>query len=227
MPTTIYNLYCDESGIDGRKQFHFGGLRCSPARACILKARLEEVRDRHGLASEMKWTRVSRAMLPAYKAFGGVFLNCPYSRFRLHTVNRGLHWRGFGGSEQERFFKAYYVFLRLTMSLACRYSVFVDDKPGKPHRWSNVNFAINRAVYRDHGLHKHVRDLSPQDSRNCDLLQVTDIVLGALTSAATAAPKLELAEFVRQHLARDNRRKLSCREWSPREPVIPQKSGRL
>jgi hypothetical protein len=226
MPTTIHDLFCDESGIDAGPRFHFGAIRCSPARTRILTARLAGVREEYGLTAEMKWVRVSRAMLPAYTAFVGVFLECPYSRFRLHAVNRGPQWREFGRDEDQRFFKSYYVFLRLTMSLGCRYNVYVDDKPGKRHRWSNVEFAINGAVRRDYGLAKRqVRSLSPLDSKRCDLLQVADIVLGALTSAATSPHKQELARHVRERLQAGLGHKLVCREWLPQLRVRHAEPG--
>lgn len=226
MSTTTHDLFCDESGIDAGPRFHFGAIRCSPARTHILTDRLFEVRETYGLRAEMKWTRVSRAMLPAYKAFVKVFLDCPYSRFRLHTVDRGSQWREFGWDEDERFFKAYYVFLRLTMSLSCRYNIYVDDKPGKRHRWSNVEFAINGAARRDYGLAKRqVRGLSPLDSKQCDLLQVTDIVLGALTSAATSPHKKELARFVNERIRDGSGQKLVCREWSPQVRAMDTEPG--
>lgn len=229
MSIKIHDLYCDESGIDAGSSFHFGAIRCSPARSRILLTRLSEVREKYGLTSEMKWVRVSRAMLPAYKAFVSAFLDCPYSRFRLHTVERGAEWRHFGRDEDERFFKAYYVFLRLTMSLQCQYHIYVDDKPGKRHRWNNVKFAINGAVRRDHGLKKHVRSLNPTDSKSNDLIQVTDIVLGALTSVATSPHKQELMQFVRERLPPGNGHKLVVRNWTPdwksRSQILKRNDG--
>jgi Protein of unknown function (DUF3800) len=214
--TPLYELYCDESGIEAGPRFHLGALSCSPTRSEILTARLAQVRKQFGLSAEMKWTRVSRAMLAAYKAFVGVFLDCKFSRFSLHTVERGPQWHKFGRNEEQRFFKAYYVFLRLNMSLYRRYDVYVDDKPGKTYRWSNVEFSINRAVYRDHGSQKRpVRTFSPLDSKRCDLIQVTDITLGALTTVATSPHKQELAQYVRDHICHNRPDKLTHRLWSP------------
>lgn len=146
MSFTYYNLYCDESGIDGGPPFYFGAIYCSPTRASILEAALAKVREQHGLTREMKWRKVSQPMLLTYKAFLDVFLSDPYSSFRLTEVNRGPQWRDFGRDEESRFFKAYYVFLRMNMSLYSRYNVYVDDKPGKRYRWSNVQYAINGAT---------------------------------------------------------------------------------
>jgi hypothetical protein len=214
---TTYDLYCDESGIDTGPTFHFGALRCTPARARILEAELALIRGKYGLTAEMKWTRVSNAMLQAYKAFVDVFLDCPFAnaRFHLFTVTRGAYWRAFGRDEDERFFKSYYVFLRLTMSLECRYNVYADDKPGKRYRWSNVAYSISRANRRDHGLRKEqVRCLVPRNSKQYNLLQVSDIVLGALVSTPTAPAKQELARYIQKKLP-GHSGKLVRRSWSP------------
>jgi hypothetical protein len=68
MAFTNYNLYCDESGTDGGPTFYFGAIYCSPTRARILEAALAKVREQHGLTREMKWTKVSQAMLLMYNA---------------------------------------------------------------------------------------------------------------------------------------------------------------
>jgi hypothetical protein len=163
----------------------------------------------------MKWTRVSRAMLPAYKSFVDVFLNCRYSRFFRFTVEPGTQWREFGRDTDDRFFKSYYVFLRLSMSLYCRYNIHVDDKPGKRHRWGNIEYSINGANRRDYGLdQKQVISLVNLDSKRCDLIQVADLILGALVTTATAPAKMELSRHVHERIRRDGR-KLAHREWTP------------
>ncbi len=222
MSLNFHNLFCDESGIDSGPQFYLGAMICTPTRARILAGQLEGVRETYGLEAEMKWTRVSRAMLPAYKAFVDVFLNCKYSRFQLYSVQRGPHWRAFGRDEEQRFFKSYYVFLRRTMSLYSQYDIYVDDKPGKRYRWSNVKWAINGAASRDHGLAKRqVKNLHALDSKQCDLIQLTDVLLGALTSSASSPHKQELSRYIREQLKTSVRCRLQSEEWSPRLELKP------
>jgi len=220
-----YDFYCDESGIDGGADYWLGALQCSPVRARMLAEKLAAVRDYFDLRSEMKWTRVSRAFLPAYKAFVDVALDDLFTTFFLIQVERGNFWKQFGQDEQARFFKSYYVFLRLNMLPYSRYNVYVDNKEGKRYRWSNVQYAINGAYRRRHELSKkQVPNFTPLDSRTSDLLQVVDVVMGAASSSATASHKVEFSDYVRERLARNrhlSKPKLVQRVWSPRPPGQP------
>jgi hypothetical protein len=79
-------------------------------------------------------------------------------------------------------------------------------------------------VRRDHGLVKRqVRRFSPLDSKQCELLQLVDIVLGSLTSTATSLHKRELACHIRDRLQASLGRKLVCRTWSPQLQTRPVK----
>ncbi|MGE5593978.1 MAG: DUF3800 domain-containing protein [Betaproteobacteria bacterium] len=219
MSSTYYNLYCDETHIHAGSTFFLGAIRCSPTRAGILEAALQSVRLRYSLSGEMKWTKVSRSMLQVYMDFVDVFLSDPYSSFHLMEVYRGPAWKSFGPNEAIRFFKTYYVFLRTIMSLHSRYTVYVDDKPGKPYRWNQVKYAINRAVLRDHCIEKaQVKQLIPTDSKRSDLIQVVDVILGATVARPGAEAKLKLASYVAERLAQPRflgNRKLERRIWSP------------
>jgi hypothetical protein len=130
MPKTYYDFYCDESATDGSGSFYFGALYCSPQRAKILRASLKEVRQRLACMGEMKWTKVSAKMLHVYTAFIDVFLDDPFAQFIVMEVKRRKTWHNWASNEEQRFFKAYYVFLRMNMSMFSRYGVYLDYKPG-------------------------------------------------------------------------------------------------
>lgn len=157
MATRLLDLHCDETRIDAGPAFYIGMLRCSPARSRRLQAAIDRVRQQHGLQREMKWTKVSRAMLVQYEAFANVLLECNYSRFILFRITRNSDWQRFAKTEDERFFKTYYVVLRLSMRLDNQYNIFVDDKPCKRYRWSSVEYAIRGAGLRDHGIKKQIK----------------------------------------------------------------------
>ncbi len=173
----------------------------------------------------MKWTKVSLGMLDAYKAFVDVFLNCQYTRLYHLKVRKRHDWTAFGRSENARFFKAYYVFLRMHMRSHSRYVVQVDDKPGKRYRWSQVYYAINAAAARDYGVtRKQIADFRPMDSKRSDLLQLVDVVLGAMTSVASAPAKLNLLTYVRDRVA-SREAEVKSGEWSP--TVVAKSSSAL
>jgi len=216
-----HHLYCDESAIDGSGNFYIGGLYCSARRSEILRDNLKQVRSDYGCIREMKWTKVSGRMLPAYTAFVDVFLNDPFARFIMMEVKRNKAWKSWASSEEKRFFKTYYVFLRMNMRSYIRYSIYLDHKPGKWYRWSELYHAINNAGFRDYDLpKKQLCQLKPINSKNDDILQLVDVLLGASTSSATASAKVQLIQHVRQRFGdttRSGKAKFRMYDWMPQK----------
>lgn len=221
MSLTLNELYCDESQTQGGGSFFFGMLRCSPTQSEYLRTRLVEVRKQFGCIHEMKWTKVSTKMLPAYMAFVQPFFDEPYSQFFVREVIKEREWTSWGASEDVRFLKSFYVFLRMHMyTTYYKYTVCVDDKPGKKYRWSSLQFAVNNGILRDNELlrRKHYITIHAVDSKKDDLIQLVDILLGALVSKAEASAKLQLAQYVRQRigsLSRSHKEKITIDSWKP------------
>jgi hypothetical protein len=219
MGSSYQELYCDESATHGSGGFYFGALICSPVRAMILREGLKKVRVNNNCKREMKWTKVSQKMLSAYKAFVDVFFDDPFAYFRILNVIRDVTWRDWAPNEEQRFFKSYYVFLRRTMRPLCRYGVYLDYKPGKPYQWDKLHFAINAAARRDYELRqKHIHTLKAINSKQEDLLQLADLLLGATNSSATASAKVELATHVRRRskeTTRSGKQKVKVADWTP------------
>jgi hypothetical protein len=56
------------------------------------------------------------------------------------SVTKGPDWSAWASSEEERFFKAYYVFLLRITGPFSRYDVYLDEKPlQKGYRCSDLN----------------------------------------------------------------------------------------
>lgn len=198
MALGYFEIYADESQIDGGGPFFLGSLMGSPRRIEILRDRVRLFRKETGCASEMKWTKVSKAFLPQYKAFVDIALDDRFARIRVREVRRDESWRAWQRTEEERFWISYYAFLRSHMRSQSRYSVVLDYKPGKRHRWSKMRFAMNATAKVQFETKKaQVPSLKPRDSHDDDMLQLVDVLLGAMTSHAAAPHKVEMAEYVR------------------------------
>lgn len=139
-------------------------------------------------------------MLAAYKAFADVFLEDRYARFSVMRVERNNSWRNWARTNEERFFRTYYAFLRRVMSGYCSYDVHLDHLQAKRWRWNSLRYALQRAAVRDEYAagKRLVPRLRAVDSKTSDLLQLTDVLLGAWTAAATSPHKAELQKHVRE-----------------------------
>ena len=194
-----YNLYCDESAIQAGNYFYIGAIHCSPVRAVRLDRHVEQFRTRTGCVREMKWTKVSIRMLSVYKDFVDIFLKDPYATFVLAQMNKGEHWRGLARSEGSRFLQAYFQFLEKAMWASARYSLYVDNTTCRRYKWKSMHYALNLPDIR-WGTQRKIIQFSAVDSHQCNLIQLTDVVLGALTSCSTSNARASLAEYVREQV---------------------------
>lgn len=217
MSNSYYELYCDESGID-RGIFYFGAIHCSNARAGILSNYVTAFRSDYGMFSEMKWGKVSGKKLSEYKAFVDIFLDDPYASFIISEVIRGRHWRKLGKSNDEIFMNAYFHFLEDAMlgNFSNRYAIYLDGSDIKQYRFDALKFVLNKPSV-SYGYQKKVHHLERVSSREHNLIQLVDVILGALSSNATANSKRELADYVKckftQNTKTQGMAKLRTMEW--------------
>ena len=223
------SIYCDESNIHSGSTFYLGALCGSPRRMEILQEALSVFRTQHDCTAEMKWVKVSRSKLSDYQAFVDIFFDDDFAHFHVLQVQQGKSWKKWGANADQRFFKSYYFFLRGLMRPSyCRYEIYLDYKDGKPYRWQSLKIALNRAIARDYEQMRKpdtVAILRPKNSKECDLIQLVDVLLGAMTTSATARAKSSLARYVRRRakeLTRSSspKQKITHDLWSPYEERI-------
>ena len=183
-PKNALNIYSDERYIDDT--LVLGALRCSPARAAILNTRLSQVRCSYDLTAEMKWEKISQTYLPMYKAWAGSFFDDGFGRFFVMRIPKtSPYWQKWHlENPGEEIFRAYYAFLLKVVPPSAPAWVFSDWLAVKsPTRWTTVQFLVNRSRHRDWSTRgRNIRELKPVDSKSCDLIQLTDVLLGAVDS---------------------------------------------
>jgi hypothetical protein len=207
-------IYSDETYLWGKVAFAFGALICTPRRVEILREQLSEIRQTFDYRGELKWKKVSRWNLPICERFIDLFLNDRHVRFSVMKVVKGQEWCFWGRSEEERFFKSYYVFLKLNANPYSRCYIYPDNKClQKNYRWNTLRFAINRSRSEWAG---NIKELYPLDSKREDLLQLTDLLLGCLTSNSLSDEKDRLRNHVLKYLAAHKpQEKFRITDWSP------------
>ncbi len=144
----------------------------------------------------MKWTKVSRAYLDSYIEFCDIFLLDPYATFILCEIKKNQDWHNLAHSEDSRLFQTYFHFLELAMWAGARYRIFLDDSSFRKYRWQSLRYVLSLPHLRG-GMPKKIVSLVAQASDEQDVLQLVDVLLGALTSQASASPKAILAAHVR------------------------------
>jgi len=220
--TNLYHLYCDESHTDRGSSFYLGALICSAQRASILQQRLKQVKTQYNWSHEMKFSKLPKFQLHTYLAYIQVFLDDPYSQFVVTEVKKGNTWTNWATNEEERFFKSYYVFLKMNIpgvGTYNTYNLYLDYKPSKWYRWSSLQHAINNGLSKSFDtFNRKFVHVYPVDSKQDDLIQLVDVLLGAISTNASGPAKTETAQFVRfklGNLTKSYKPKFTVRVWTP------------
>jgi len=115
-----------------------------------------------------------------------------------------IDYRRFHQSDPEvAFYNFYCVMLSRNLAPANRYLVFTDERSNRErNRLSDLKASIN-AYWNDKGVAGDiVRNVEPRISRQCDPLQVVDILLGAvgydMEEYTTSEARVALVEHIGQ-----------------------------
>jgi hypothetical protein len=192
---TEYELYADERRPSRENQWlWFGGVVCTDKRSPRLRSRLADIRTHYGMTHEMKWGRVSQYHFDAYCAWVDVFFDDPFARFSLFQIDptskewRAARTRPGRSFEDDRLRKAYYQFWLVTFGRlhdTKRWWVYADTKLFRRDTdLKRVEVAFNR-TYKKSAFGRRssriVRLSRAEDSKQTELIQLADVLLGALS----------------------------------------------
>jgi hypothetical protein len=192
---TEYELYSDERehrNASGQKHLLLGGVVCTDNGGERLREALSKVRAKFSLSDEMRWAKVSKAYLDAYKEWIGVFFDHEYARFSLLRVDlSSREWAGFRPSSDKRptrdnkLASVFYQFLLVTFGPlrdTKRWWVYPDAGfYSRDEVLGRVEFLFNRTYKKAFGskTSRIIRLARARDSRSEDLIQLSDVLLAA------------------------------------------------
>jgi hypothetical protein len=206
----IFNVYCDESchlEHDHIAVMAWGAVSCPSGDARAIAEAVRALKVAHGLAPnfEAKWSKVSPAQAAFYFALIDLFLDNERLRFRgLVVPDKSLldHAR-FEQSHDEWYYKMYFTMLRPIFTAPHRYRIYLDvkDTHGGPKTRKLHEVLANSLYDFDRECIERVQQMRSHES---ELLQLADVLIGALTYAnrglASSAAKIAIAERLRGRL---------------------------
>jgi len=204
------HVYTDESRIKGERFMLIGGLWIPTTSEQRLRDGIAVVRHTFGMRAEFKWTKVSDSKLDAYKRFMDTFFDCAAAAFHCIVIDVTiLDYAMFHrGDEELGFYKFYYQLLSRKLDFGNTYFVYTDYRHNrKANRLAALKITTNRywGKTKQQGI-EPVRTIEPRDSKCEDLLQLTDVLLGATGYAWNGltgrAAKLALIQHIEQRLGR-------------------------
>ena len=201
-----FSIYCDESNIQPARYMLIGGLWVPQQYEAGLRCSLEKVRHDFNMTAEFKWTKVSQSKLPAYKAWTDCFFQNKDIDFRCIVVNTELlDYRTFHKGDQELgFYKFYYQLVSRNIQPTNLYWLYTDERNNrKKNRLEVLKIVTNRYWMKSCSV-EPLRNIEPRQSNKEDILQLTDLLLGAIgyswNATQKSLAKIGLIEHIQNRL---------------------------
>lgn len=203
-----FEVYCDESRQDyfwnreeSERYVLIGGLWIEADERQDYKNKIGRLREIYDVWGEFKWNRVSPSRQEFYSALVNLFFE-EAMRFRCIVLPvQQLDAVQFHNADNElMFYKFYYQLLHHWILDFNRYRIFVDLKTNRVH---NRVRALER-VLRNANLTSKILSVQALPSRQVDLLQLTDVLIGAVGyrfhQTTTSTAKLAVVDAIETHL---------------------------
>lgn len=189
---SIINIYCDESchlEADGQSHMTLGAVVVPANHVADVTLALREVKEHHGLARsfEAKWTKVSPARLDYYLAVVDLFLRDPLLRFRgVVAPKANLDHAAFGQDHDTWYYKMYYEVLHFVIAPPHHHRIYLDIKSSNGGaKVRKLREVLANANYDWSG--QVVERVQIVRSDEVELLQLTDLLVGAVSSRARSS----------------------------------------
>lgn len=207
----ISDIYLDESSQTKHRYLVIGGIIVPTSRATDLSKQIAAARLPELPMGEMAWTKVSRGKLVAYKRVVSLFFDMtPTNLIEFHSlvVDTSMikDFAFNSGSRETGFNKEIYQLLRKFGRLHKRrlFHVYLDKRNTKS-KTEDLRTILNRGIAKAGDARDWpYRRVHFRESCDCNILQLVDIMLGALAfrlnghrDAQGASPaKCELSDYV-------------------------------
>ncbi len=184
-----YNIYCDESchlERDQSNQMVFGCIWIPKHAVASVSQELKAIKLKHGYPWEIKWKRVSYSKVRMYEDIVNYFWGCSHINFRgvLVTDKSRLDHKFFNcGSHDAFYYKMFYQAFYTILRSEDSYNIYLDRKDSQSNQRVHLLTEILRRRYRDYDS-LMIRRVQQIRSHESNLIQVCDLLIGALSYAA-------------------------------------------
>lgn len=224
---TEYNLYCDESchlEHDDSNVMVLGALIMPKDKRQEVSQNIINIKKRYGVKArtEVKWTKASRSKLDLYLDLVDYFFYDDDLRFRVLVADKTyLNHAEWGQSHNDWYYKMYFTMLNRLFDSSNGYNVYIDIKDTHSARRAAKLEEVCANSHYDFD-HECIRKIQPIRSDEVQMMQIVDIINGAVCRAnrtAIGAPtgaKKEIIERIRRnsHLTLTKSTSLGTRKFN-------------
>jgi hypothetical protein len=192
LPTQDFAFFCDEAGISNDRYTVVGGLSMHRDNIPSVLKNMAVFRETFNMTKELKWTKITDAKLEPYKQLVEYFFamnNVNLCQFHcvIFDSHAWRHRKYNDGDPDVGLSKLYYQVMHHKFAKACapHGSLYVRlDHRNSSTSLHDLRRMLNAAANRDHGVQGNpYKAVESADSKECDILQLNDVVLGAVCAA--------------------------------------------
>jgi len=182
----VIAAFGDESGIHkvGYACYGIGAFFFPADSTHIIENELAAICEQFGISEELKWNRIGKYQATIKAATCGLdFLLRAKCGFHAIVVEKASFRKWQSGDQEDAFYTSYYQFTRhLGKHFNEPIDLFIDDRSDRyPHRAEVLKIVTNRALAQI-ARSGTVSSVTKVNSKQHRILQLTDILIGAITS---------------------------------------------
>lgn len=182
----LYNVYCDETchlEHDGINVMVLGAVWCPQNKLKEINQRIKEIKKRNNvsLAAEMKWTKISPGKVDLYKDLINYYFDDDDLHFRAVIIpdKSKLDHHRFKQTHDEWYYKMYFDMLKVIFNPTDKYEVYIDIKDSESyHKAQKLREVCSNSIYDF--SHSIIQRLQPIRSEEVQIMQIVDILIGAV-----------------------------------------------
>lgn len=181
-----YNIYCDESchltSNDSRYML-IGAVYCPKNKVKKINEYIKYLKENYELSNniELKWNKFHWKTEKLYLDVVNYFFNQDYLKFRVIVIDKTvLNHEKYNQTENDFYHKAYYEMLKYIITPENSYNIYPDIKDTNSYYYHQVMMGFLRLKIGDNNS-KTIKKVQPIRSYESPILQINDILIGALS----------------------------------------------
>ena len=181
-----YNVYCDESChlvSNDSKYMLIGAVYCPKNKVKKVNEYIEHLKENYNISNkiELKWNKIDKKTEKLYLDIINYFFNNDDLKFRVIVIDKTkLDHEKYNQTENEFYHKAYYEMLKYIIIPGNSYNIYPDIKDTNSYYYHQVMLDYLRIKMQDTNK-KTIRKVQPIRSYEAPILQIDDILIGALS----------------------------------------------
>ena len=182
----VYNVYCDETchlEHDDSNVMVLGAVWCPQSKLIEINERIRQIKKRNSVSEvmEMKWTKISPAKIDLYKDLVNYFFDDDDLHFRGVIIpdKKKLNHERYHQTHDTWYYKMYFDMLKVIFSPSDIYEVYIDIKDTNSDRKARELKDICCHSMYDFSQ-KVIRRLQPIRSDEVQIMQMVDVIIGAI-----------------------------------------------